>query len=226
MIAASCLFLIAGTAQAVIMMSTPWTNGVEDGFTLANYSSGWTLLAATATNGPYYQWSWEVQPNNNWWYGGHAVGPFQKLGTVPLGAENDPSKWTVKFDSRVINMPLIGSVGRIWFQIIANGTTSTNIHVGNNTSWTTHEFTMDKMFVHTNALGAPTPFDPSAASYQVLIRFGAMDGMGWSPASPDTSPSNAFAIGLRDYTLTAIPEPAIGMIVLGGLMLLAAKRRS
>lgn len=219
------LLCVCSVHAQTLMMASPWTNGTAEGFTLANYSGGWSLMAATPTNGPYYQWSFEVQPNNNWWYGGHSVGPLQKLGTVPAGAENDLSKWTVKVDTRVINMPLVGGVGKIDFQILSlPGGCSTQLPVGS-TSWTTHQFTMDKMWVTTNAYGVQTPFDPTQPNYQVLMQIGAMGTLGWAAASPPPT-SNAFAVALRDYTLYAIPEPALGLVFLGGVVILAAKRRA
>lgn len=219
------LALLASAASAqVLMMSSPWTNGTVEGYSLANYSGGWSLMAATATNGPFYQWSYEVQPNNNWWYGGHSVGPMQKLGTVPPGAENDLSKWTVRVQTRVINPPLVGGIGNIYFKILSfgpNGGSETNLPAGNTASWTTHEFTMDKMAFSTD--GDTNGFKPSGANYQVLMQLATWTG--WAPASPPPT-SNAFAVALRDYTLYAIPEPALGLVLLGGVAILAAKRRS
>lgn len=217
---------VCSTYAQTLMMASPWTNGTAEGYTLANYSSGWSLMADTPTNGPFYQWSFEVQPNNNWWYGGHSVGPMQKLGTVPAGAENDLSKWTVHVETKVINPPLVGDIGSIFFSVLSfgpDGGSGTNLPAGDTVTWTTHEFTMDKMWF--TPAGDTNGFKPTGSNYQVLMQLGTFGGMGWAPASPPPT-SNAFAVALRNYTLYAIPEPALGLVLLGGVVMLAAKRRA
>ncbi|MCX7847122.1 MAG: hypothetical protein N2595_03715 [bacterium] len=216
--------LAYGAGAQVLMMASPLTNGSEEGFTIQNYSPGWSLMAHTATQGPYYRWSYEVQPNNNWWFGGHSVGPMQKLGTVPPGAENDLSKWTVRVETRVINPPLMGQIGNIYFKILSfgpNGGSETNLPAGNTVSWTTHEFTMDKMKFSTD--GDTNGFKPSGVNYQLLMQLATWSG--WQAASPPPN-SNAFAVALRNFTLHAIPEPGLGAAMLvGGLMVAVGLRR-